>query len=309
MNDRCFGRRRAGAWTATLLLAIALAGTSGCAGTEGEPNRFTQTLGAMRTSLAQYRPEFLSLKSSTDLGYRALTTQDYEKAAWHLEFEVENKPQDPAPRLYLGQVYAATGRMAQAQEMFRAAVELGGTAPVERDSATLGRTIAEVAAERLAALGVPPGPALAAGAGTTESDDLENAEVGAVMATTPAIEPVGPAPDTMPETVIITGAPPPVETPAAPRTIEATAPEPTAAIHLASYKRRDRADRGWDILTHDYPELRGLVPTVVEADLGPKGIYYRLVAEGLHSADEARKLCRTIKAHGHDWCQIGQVSR
>lgn len=308
MNNCCFGHRRSRKRAAAMLLAAALIGTSGCAGGDSEPNRFSETLTAIRTSLTQYRPEFLSLKSSTDLGYRALAQQDYEKAAWHLEFEVETKPENPVPKLYLGQVYEATGRLAEAQEMYRAAMELGGTTTVERDSATAGRPVAEVAAELLAALGVAPGPAMAARAERTESGGLENAEIDEVIATPAAPDSAGPDPDAMPETVVISGASSTDEMPAAPPDMEIAKPQPTTAIHLASYKRRTRADKGWDILTRDHPELRGLEPTVIEADLGSKGIYYRLVAEGLGSAEDARKLCRTIKANGHDWCQIGRVS-
>ena len=313
MTKSCVDHRRPGTTVGTGLLMALVIGISGCTNSQDGPIQLQDTFSTLRANIARYRPDFLTLKSSTDLGYRALTMQDYDKAAWHLEFEVENKPDEPAAKLYLGQVYAATGRTADAQRMYQAAMADGGSTSVERDSANAGRLVSEVAAERLAALGNPPGTAMTATAETQAGDNLESATVTSTIA--PATDPMTPAEpqndaraEDMPETVVISAAPRPVEPAATAPEQEVAPPEPTTAIHLASYKRRARADKGWDILRRQHPALSGLSATVVEADLGKKGVYYRLVADGSGSAEEAREVCRTIKSQGHDWCQIGRVS-
>lgn len=303
----------------TLTLTLAL-GTAGCAGVDENPSKFSQTVDAFRARFQQSRPEFLRFKSSTDLGYRALALKDYDKAAWHLEFETKNNPDDPAPRLYLGQVYAETGRIEQAQTMYRSAIALGPTATVKRDAAAQGRLIAEIAAERLAALSGPAESESATAASildaATVSGDMPG-DVTPMMALPP--DRATARLEYEPETIVISAATLPrtlaaatgPRTPAAaPAPEEIAEPVPTIAIHLASYKRRAKADAGWNILRRQNPELNALNPTVVEADLGPvKGIYFRLVANGIHSAKDARDLCRVLKSRGHDWCQIGTISQ
>jgi hypothetical protein len=294
-------------------------------------------MNTIRARMAEYKPNFLALKSSTDLGYRALQTKDYDKAAWHLEFEVENSPMAPEPRLYLGQVYEETGQTEKAAAMYKSATQLDAGLLVAQDSTAQGRPVTEVAAERLAALkGTREVAAVAeqmAVANTPPemrpADDITDGAKGPnifpddVQAQPPLTPPADPQtteaaePAQAPETVVVNAALEPVAQPApapVPEPVKAfaaapTPPANTTAIHLASYKRRSDADRGWSVLTNKHPDLRSYEPAVIEADLGPKkGIYYRLVADGIGSRGQARDLCRTLKTQGHDWCQIGKMS-
>lgn len=76
------------------------------------------------------------------------------------------------------------------------------------------------------------------------------------------------------------------------------------AIHLASYRSREQASRGWTQLRRAYRRLLGdLKPAVAKVDLGPgKGVYYRLKAGPLASKAAADALCRKLKRH-HQYCK------
>ena len=86
-----------------------------------------------------------------------------------------------------------------------------------------------------------------------------------------------------------------------------TAPKQMAAapaggaylVHLASYKNAKNADSGWANLKGRYPNLlSGMSPTVKQADLGAKGIFHRLYAGPVATADDAKKLCAAFKQRG-----------
>ncbi len=101
---------------------------------------------------------------------------------------------------------------------------------------------------------------------------------------------------------------PPKPAPAA-MTPKALEPKPTAAeekkapagprpgIHLASYRSEKQADRGWTQIVRAHKALlEGLEHEVTKVNLGRKGIYYRLKAGPFDSADEAKEMCRKLKA-------------
>ncbi len=75
------------------------------------------------------------------------------------------------------------------------------------------------------------------------------------------------------------------------------------AIHLASYRRRDEASRGWAQLVRTYPRLlTGLRPVVSPFDLGAeKGRFFRLAAGPLTRAGAAAA-CTSLGAR-HQYCQ------
>jgi cell division septation protein DedD len=86
-----------------------------------------------------------------------------------------------------------------------------------------------------------------------------------------------------------------------------TAPKQMAAapaggaylVHLASYKNAKNADSGWANLKGRYPNLlSGMSPTVKQADLGAKGVFHRLYAGPVATADDAKKLCAAFKQRG-----------
>ena len=116
--------------------------------------------------------------------------------------------------------------------------------------------------------------------------------------------------------------PPPPQVPVEPSRDQVPAPMTTAAasssmapvpervtgtaygLHLASYRRRDNAYSGWDVLTGAHPDiLAGFRPRLASADLPGLGLYYRLKAGPVADRDEAIALCRQIEARG-DYCAV-----
>ncbi len=95
---------------------------------------------------------------------------------------------------------------------------------------------------------------------------------------------------------------------AAPRQIEPSSPAeleaagikrggPQPAVHLASYRSRKAASRGWVQLRRAYKSLLGKMGSEIsKVDLGPgKGIFYRLKAGPVASKAAAKKICGKLK--------------
>ncbi|HLN25225.1 MAG TPA: hypothetical protein VK558_14730 [Patescibacteria group bacterium] len=74
-----------------------------------------------------------------------------------------------------------------------------------------------------------------------------------------------------------------------------TAHTETVEAHLASYKSKAAAERGWTVLTDSYSSVLYFHPTIREVDLPGKGHYFRLYAEG--DQDMMATLCRSMAAH------------
>lgn len=72
----------------------------------------------------------------------------------------------------------------------------------------------------------------------------------------------------------------------------AAAAEPMALAHLASYKSRDNAERGWRILTDQYSSVLYFKPAMRIVDLDGKGRFFRLYAEG--DQELMRMLCASL---------------
>ena len=71
------------------------------------------------------------------------------------------------------------------------------------------------------------------------------------------------------------------------------------AAHLASYSSTASAQRGWLTLTTQFPNaLSGLTPRVERADLGSKGVFYRLKAGPFGDDAAVRAACRPLVASG-----------
>jgi hypothetical protein len=94
------------------------------------------------------------------------------------------------------------------------------------------------------------------------------------------------------------GRPLPVRAPSAVR----PAPEPTPLggghirIQLGSLRSPDQARAEWQRLKRDYPDLLGrLTADAVRADLGERGIYYRILAGSFAQIGPARRLCSELK--------------
>lgn len=75
-------------------------------------------------------------------------------------------------------------------------------------------------------------------------------------------------------------------------------------VHLASYRDRANAERGWRQLVRGNEDvLGGLAPDIRQADLGERGMFFRLHAGPLETASAAETLCRTLNARGA-YCQV-----
>lgn len=83
---------------------------------------------------------------------------------------------------------------------------------------------------------------------------------------------------------------------------------PKTAVHLASYRTRKAADRGWAQLRRAYKNVLGpLEPSIAKVNLGPgKGIYYRLKAGPLDGRTAASDICRKLKAR-HQYCELSYM--
>lgn len=68
-------------------------------------------------------------------------------------------------------------------------------------------------------------------------------------------------------------------------------------IQLAAVRSEADAKAKWAALQGQYPSLKGLSLRVNKADLGAKGVFYRVQAGGV-SADSAASLCAKIKSAG-----------
>ena len=75
------------------------------------------------------------------------------------------------------------------------------------------------------------------------------------------------------------------------------------AVHLASYRSRKEAGRGWTQLRRAYQQLLdGLDAEITQVDLGPgRGLYFRLNAGPMESESAAANLCRELKRR-HQYC-------
>jgi len=81
---------------------------------------------------------------------------------------------------------------------------------------------------------------------------------------------------------------------------------PQPAVHLASYKSKRDASRGWTQLKRAHRGLLGgLQSEVTQVNLGPgKGVFYRLLAGPLDSKNAASGLCRKLKSK-RQFCEPG----
>lgn len=68
-----------------------------------------------------------------------------------------------------------------------------------------------------------------------------------------------------------------------------------ATIQLGAYRSEEEAQDAWQKMHLKHKELSDQQPTVVRADLGEKGIYYRLRVTAL---DDAKSVCASISGRG-----------
>lgn len=89
------------------------------------------------------------------------------------------------------------------------------------------------------------------------------------------------------------------------------APQPTAPatgvrVQLAAFKSEDQARGAWSNFQQRFPnELSGLPLIIERADLGTKGIYYRVQTGPLASREAAAAMCDRLKVQGQT-CIVAQ---
>ncbi len=70
------------------------------------------------------------------------------------------------------------------------------------------------------------------------------------------------------------------------------------AVQLGAYRSQAEAEEQWVKMHLKQKELSDKKPMIVKADLGSKGVYYRLRVSGLASASDARTLCHALSSKG-----------
>ena len=79
------------------------------------------------------------------------------------------------------------------------------------------------------------------------------------------------------------------------------------AVHLASYRREDMAQRGWQELQASHPVLAGLDARLELAHIPDQGDFLRLKAGPFDTAAEAQSVCRQLQAGGQ-YCRANDYT-
>ncbi|MGC2857767.1 SPOR domain-containing protein [Novispirillum sp. DQ9] len=144
-------------------------------------------------------------------------------------------------------------------------------------------------------LQVLPTPAPGADDGPGDGAVLAAAQGGTVLqpaATKPA-PPATPA-DSKPAEPKPTESKPAEPKPDA-KTTGAASQSGPVAVHLASFRSRDKAEAGWTKLQAENPGLKGLTPRINEIALPGQGTFFRLLAGPVSDRAAAEALCKTLK--------------
>lgn len=124
---------------------------------------------------------------------------------------------------------------------------------------------------------------------TSDEYTRERAAIEGHMSPAPAMPAMAPAP--------VSSSPAEMEAP-----MKLSGPQP--GIHLASYKSRKDAERGWSQLRRAHKsELSSLQSEISETNLGAKGVFFRLKAGPLSDKGVAQALCRQLKTR-RQFCEV-----
>jgi cell division septation protein DedD len=223
---------------------------------------------------------------------------------------------------YAWMTLAAQSRLKEAVE---SEVKMAGfLTPKERSAGiSLAQSLSKKAGPaNVAAENTPPPPAALKEAVKEEAKASQKIAIKpapkrkvAAVAPPPPPPPPAPAPPSPPPPAAlpdetppasVAEAPPPVQE-APPVAAAAAAPhaDPVAAtgdgaafrVQLGAFKSREAAEATWASLKNAHAALLGgLSQVIAEADLGAKGIFYRLQAGAFAASGEATGLCRKLKA-------------
>jgi cell division protein FtsN len=116
----------------------------------------------------------------------------------------------------------------------------------------------------------------------------------AVAASQAALTPTASAPPTP-----LVAAPPKAEAPAAaPKATEAIASGGAYELQIGAYKSTDEAEAAWKAYKFKHPSAAGYSDDVRKADLGDKGVWYRLRIGPFSDKAAASEACDKLKADG-----------
>ncbi|MDE3060269.1 MAG: SPOR domain-containing protein [Pseudomonadota bacterium] len=121
----------------------------------------------------------------------------------------------------------------------------------------------------------------------------------------PALAPTAPVPapaEVKPaapqaDTTVAKPKPAPAPAPAKPEA-KAAASDKGVKVQLGAYRSEEEARTAWAKMQKQHDELAGHTPLIVKADLGSRGVYYRLRLGGFGSNAEATDFCATLSAGG-----------
>jgi cell division protein FtsN len=210
---------------------------------------------------------------------------------------------DPDPLKIENEVAAAT------PENDRAVYDRlqNGSAPdVETIAAAPEEPVTRSVTDPIAAIASDAGAAITDDAANDRIESLASADAQIAAPTAPSQKPA-PTAATPAAATSTTAKPSPLET----QTPAATVPAPAAAlpsvsggthlVQVGAFKSQAEADGVWTKMQTklgDY--LSGKSPDVEMADLGSKGVFYRLRIGPFGSADEAKTYCEGLKSRGQD---------
>jgi peptidoglycan hydrolase-like protein with peptidoglycan-binding domain len=76
------------------------------------------------------------------------------------------------------------------------------------------------------------------------------------------------------------------------------------AVHLASFRHKEKAEEEWQRLQHMLPNLlRDMVPSIEAVDLGDEGLFFRLYARPFPNQATAEDFCQMIVQEGYN-CRV-----
>lgn len=187
-------------------------------------------------------------------------------------------PEEPQPRESLSETAEAVAEAPTAEESEQSA---------EEDAAPTDTSLSETS-ETMEETSVPPTP-------TPEVQDAASPPEPDIETETVPEEPAE-AQDSEPEAAPAEEEPAPAQ--------EAAPAAPASGgfmIQLASVSNRDAVQAEWSKLQQRHPQQLGnLELHIEEADLGDRGIFYRLQAGPVSSKESADSLCASLKAQQQD---------
>lgn len=72
-------------------------------------------------------------------------------------------------------------------------------------------------------------------------------------------------------------------------------------VQLGAYRSEQEAGDAWKAMQKKHPQLAGKEPVILKADLGKRGVYYRLRLGGFASRNAAKAFCQKLSA-SHQPC-------